>query len=44
VCNFFEFLQLTGKISKKSEGKVIAVIIVVFISLELAVMLLDHII
>ena len=44
VCNFFEFLQLTGKISKKSEGKVIAVVIVVFISLELAVMALDHII
>ena len=42
VCNFFEFLQLTGKISKKSEGKVIAVIIVVFISLELAVALVDH--
>ena len=42
VCNFFEFLQLTGKICKKSEGKVIAVIIVVFISLELAVALVDH--
>ena len=42
VCNFFEFLQLTGKISKKSEGKVIAVVIVVFISLELAVALVDH--
>ena len=42
VCHLYEFLQLTGKISKKSEGKVIAVVIVVFISLELAVALVDH--
>lgn len=42
VCNLFEFLQLTGKISKKSEGKVIAVIIVIFIAMNLALAVADH--
>ena len=44
VCNFFEFLQLMGKISKKSEGKIVGVVIAVFITLELAVMFIDGII
>ena len=41
VYNFMEFLQLTGKIRKKSEGKVIPVCIVFFIVLNLLFILAD---
>lgn len=42
VYNFFEYLQLTGKIRKKSEGKVIAFTIVFFIMLNIVFALVEH--
>ena len=42
VCNIFELLQLTGKISKKSEGKVTAIIIVFFILLHGTYIFIDY--
>lgn len=42
VYNFFEYLQLTGKIRKKSEGKVIAFVIVFFVVLNVAFAIVEH--
>ena len=42
VYNFLEYLQLTGKIRKKSEGKVIAVVIVFFVVLNGLFALVEH--
>lgn len=42
VFNFIEYLQLTGKIRKKSEGKTIAFVIVFFVVLNGVFALLEH--